>query len=334
MIQVTLYRRNDCNLCEQTQVELSALQQQYPHKLTVIDVDRNPDLQRSYVGQEVPIVEVGPYRLRAPFSPQELQMTLGAAQDRVRDMDALEESVVRQNSSLSMTWTASDRFTHWLSRHYLALFNLFVFIYISLPFLAPVLMASGVEAPARLIYRGYGMLCHQLAYRSVFLFGEQVFYPREAAGVDGLVSYAQATGLSEGNSTEDLLTARGYYGDERIGYKVALCARDVAIYGGILLFGLLYPLTGRRLPPLPLVLWIAIGLVPIGVDGVSQLLSQPPFEFITYRESSPFLRTLTGFLFGFSTAWFGYPMVEQTMSETRQVMANKLRRINRTQNSG
>jgi hypothetical protein len=36
---------------------------------------------------------------------------------------------------------------------------------------------------------------------------------------------------------------------------------------------------------------------------------------------------LTGALFGFTTAWFGYPLVEVTMAETRQIMANKLLRV-------
>jgi hypothetical protein len=32
---------------------------------------------------------------------------------------------------------------------------------------------------------------------------------------------------------------------------------------------------------------------------------------------------LTGFLFGFTTAWFGFPLVEETMSDSRQIMATK-----------
>jgi uncharacterized membrane protein len=106
----------------------------------------------------------------------------------------------------------------------------------------------------------------------------------------------------------------------------------VAIYGSILLFGLLYSLSGRRLPSLPWYLWILIGIVPIAVDGLSQLLSQPPFNFFPYRESTPSFRVLTGALFGFATAWFGYPIVEQTMQETRQLMANKHRRLKSASN--
>jgi uncharacterized membrane protein len=192
-----------------------------------------------------------------------------------------------------------------------------------------MLMKVGAEAPAGVIYRGYSLVCHQLSYRSIFLFGEQWFYPRVAADVGGLKTFEEATGLSESSTAADLYVARTYPGNEFVGYKVALCQRDVAIYAGILLFGLLFGLLGRRLPAIPWYLWILAGIFPIAVDGLSQLLSQPPLGFWAFRESTPTLRVVTGWLFGFFTAWFGYPMVEETMAETRQIMASKWNRIQR-----
>jgi uncharacterized membrane protein len=68
-------------------------------------------------------------------------------------------------------------------------------------------------------------------------------------------------------------------------------------------------------------------MVPIGLDGFSQLFSQIPNAFIQsilpYRESTPFLRVLTGFLFGISTAWFMFPLIEESMSDTRRLLAKK-----------
>ncbi len=118
-----------------------------------------------------------------------------------------------------------------------------------------------------------------------------------------------------------------------MGYKVALCERDISIYGAILAFGLIFALSKSRIPALPWYLWVFVGLAPIGFDGVSQLLSQPPFGFFMFRESTPFLRALTGALFGFTTAWFGYPMVEETMAETRRIMATKLLHVRGAQAS-
>ena len=322
MIEVVLYTRKDCHLCDLARQDLEALQSEYPHRLTIIDVDSIPELQRAY-GFNVPVIEIQPYTLKAPIVIEELKMTLSAAIDRESHIDAVQRAREESTSGRKAVWTKANSFSDWLSRHYLALFNLFVVFYLGLPVLAPILLKSGITGPAGAIYRVYSMACHQLAYRSFFLFGEQPVYPRTAAGVAGLLTFNQATGLSENDTTDALYAARRFTGNDQVGYKIALCERDVAIYGAILLFGLIYAATGRRLPALPWYLWILLGLVPIGVDGVSQLLSQPPFNFIVYRESTPFLRVLTGALFGFMTAWFGYPMVEVTMAETRQIMAQK-----------
>jgi uncharacterized membrane protein len=222
----------------------------------------------------------------------------------------------------------------WFSNHYLWIFNILVFIYVGLPFLAPVLYRAGAEFPAQAIYKVYGGLCHQLSYRSFFLFGEQIVYPREKAGLEDLMTFQEATGLDESG----LIAARNFIGNEVVGYKVALCERDVAIYGGILIFGLLFGLTGRRWKSLHVLLWLLVGLLPIAVDGLSQLigemLRQPGLEFLDSlanlvpdRESTPFLRMLTGFLFGFSTAWFGYPLVEETMQDARRLLTVKFARI-------
>ncbi|HEX7975682.1 MAG TPA: DUF2085 domain-containing protein, partial [Anaerolineales bacterium] len=179
----------------------------------------------------------------------------------------------------------------------------------------------------KLVTLSPGARSAQLAYRSFFLFGEQPVYPRLAAGVPGVIPFGQATGISEGDSADARWAARDFVGNKTVGYKVALCERDVAIYGAILLFGLVFALSGRSLPGLPWYLWLLVGLAPIALDGFSQLLSQPPLSFLPYRESTPLLRSLTGFLFGLTTAWFGYPVVEATMAESRLVMADKWRRI-------
>jgi hypothetical protein len=68
--------------------------------------------------------------------------------------------------------------------------------------------------------------------------------------------------------------------------------------------------------------WVLVGILPIGLDGASQMVSQI-FTWIPYRESTPLLRTLTGALFGFTTGWFGFPVFEETMGDTRRHLAAK-----------
>ena len=326
MINVLLYFRQDCHLCEVAQKDLNDLQTKYPHNLILIDIDRNKDLQRAY-GFEVPVIETGPYRIKPPYTKQELEMTLAAAIDRNDQIEDIGDQLYVKKVAQRQSWTFVDSFTYWISKHYLLLFNFLVMIYVGLPFLAPVFMKNGYITPANLIYRTYGFVCHQLSYRSFFLFGEQLIYPKEAAGLEDILTYQDVSGNSEENNSKSILTASRYTGNEVMGYKVALCERDIATYLSILFFGILYGIFGRKFPPLHWFFWIFFGLLPIGLDGLSQLLSQPPFNIFPYRESTPFLRVLTGFLFGFTTAWFGYPLVELTMSDSRKLLATKYIRL-------
>jgi uncharacterized membrane protein len=90
---------------------------------------------------------------------------------------------------------------------------------------------------------------------------------------------------------------------------------------------LIYAVTERKIPKLHWLIWVIVGVVPIGLDGFSQLISQLQISFIQgilpYRESTPFLRVLTGFLFGIMTAWFMFPLIEESMAETRILLAKK-----------
>jgi uncharacterized membrane protein len=291
--------------------------------LALVYINEDPDLKKAY-GDRVPVLQVGPYTLETPFDRKKIEMTLGAASDRMKHIGKT-KMPDRTNKGIS---NHIENVGQWLSRNYLSALNLFVFIYLALPFLAPILMNAGQPALARPIYSVYGAVCHQMAFRSWFLFGEQPVYPRAAAGLDELQSYGEATGLDESNSTRAMLDARAYIGDEQVGYKVAFCQRDVAIYGGILLFGLIFAASGRRIRPLHWLLWLAIGVAPIGIDGFSQLLSQiPALDFIPYRESTPLLRTLTGALFGVTTAWFGIPLLEADTVAARVKSATKKARL-------
>jgi uncharacterized membrane protein len=320
---VTLYVRKDCPLCQKAEEDLRALQVEIPHNLVVVDVDNDLDLQAAY-GERVPVVKSGAFTFASPFGLKELRWKLMAARDwHIQQAEDFGEQYLKKVNRRQVL-TVGERLSYWLAKHYLFMLNLLIFTYVGLPFMAPVFMHAGLPALAKPIYAAYSITCHQLSFRSWFMYGEQPAYPRQAAGVKDWLTYGQATGLNEG----DLVQARKYIGDEIVGYKVAYCQRDVAIYLAMLLFGLLYALFGRRIPPLPWYLWVLIGMVPIGLDGLSQLVSQLPGWILwAYRESTPLMRTLTGGLFGFTTAWFGFPLFEETMQETRLYLASKIARL-------
>lgn len=317
MITVTLFSRAECHLCEQAKADLQAIQSEIPHTLLEIDIDSDPAIQKKYLNS-IPVVEIGPYSLKAPFTRAELMMTLGAARD-VRSQN------LRLEKKPAAEVNGADRLSYWIANHWLAVVMALFILYVGLPFLAPVLMKSGATAPAQVIYTVYSPLCHQLGFRSFYLFGYQAYYPRAIAGIDGVMTFGEATGIDESNN--GLLEARRFIGNERLGYKIALCQRDIAIYGAIIVFGLIFALTGRRIQPLHWAGWLLIAIAPMGLDGFWQLLSQLGLPFISdlfpLRESTPTLRIITGFLFGFGTAWFGLPYVEESMRETRDSLVRK-----------
>lgn len=184
-----------------------------------------------------------------------------------------------------------------IARHWLAIFNLAWGIYLFLPFLAPVLMNAGLMAPARVIYAVYSIMCHQLPDHSYFLFGPELA-PNELA----LEAGGMAAGLGP-------LVQRQFIGNEVLGFKVAICQRDVAIYGAVLAAGLLFALVRRRLPALSL-RWYLLLLVPMALDGGTQLFG--------WRESTWLLRTLTGALFGVASVWLAYPYIDEAMQDVAE----------------
>lgn len=243
----------------------------------------------------------------------------------------------------------ADRLIRWVAIHWLALLNSLVFLYVGLPFLAPVLLANGINGPANTIYGAYGYVCHQFAFRSWYIGGEQIAYPRARADTD-LQSFEAAVtedaffaGVDVSELDVDLVsTARNFRGNDQVGYKVAFCQRDVAIYGAIFLGGVAYAFVRKWLNPLKFWQYLIIGIAPIGLDGFSQLFANPPFTdagFFLFRsvgdisqaifgirESTPLLRTLTGAMFGFANVWLAYPYLEEAMRDTRKRVEAQLRK--------
>jgi uncharacterized membrane protein len=318
MIQTTLFISGSDPALPRIKRWLEEISEDHPHDLHIVDIDRAPILKEEY-GDKSPVLDVGVFRLIKPFDKAEIIFAFTKAEERLREAIEKNNSVMERRITEPLKMSKSDRFSHWFSSHYMVILNLFAGLYVFFAFLAPNFMKVGLVTPAKVIYKVYSPLCHQLAFRSFFLFGEQPYYPRALAGMDGVITYSQATGLDE----NDLATARQFVGNEAMGYKLALCERDISIYGALFLFGVVFALTGKKIKPLPWYLWILIGLGPIGLDGFSQLLSQtglPIFNWLPLRESTPLLRALTGGLFGLATAWFGYPYLEESVQENRHDM--------------
>ncbi len=197
-----------------------------------------------------------------------------------------------------------DRLAIGIARHWLALACVVIFLFMGIPLLAPVFIAAGWEGPARLIYTIYSPTCHQLPDRSIFFFGHQHIY-----SVDQLEA---AGAIPTGLDTFQRMMLR-FRGNTELGYKTAICERDVGIYGGLLLGLVSYALIdkwlsgrGKRFPRMPF--WVyGLTVVPIAVDGLSQLVG--------LRESNYILRLITGTLFGVSSAWLFATYIQSAMED-------------------
>jgi uncharacterized membrane protein len=322
MLNVTFYYLPGDERCLQVENLLLEVNKTIPHKLIKISLLEDEASYNVYA-EDAPVILVGPYQLKGSFTEQDIKIALMAAENRARNLSTEKSNGYQERLERGRKLTGADRFSLWFAGKYMLVFNLLVFLYFSVPFLAPVLMNVGWVAPAKFIYTIYSPLCHQLAFRSWFLYGEQTVYPRSLAGIPDLSSYEEVTGE---NPEINLLEARKFLGNDVMGYKVAICERCVAMYVGIFVFGVLFAVFKRDIKSLPWYLWVLIGLVPIGLDGVSQLpgLAHAILPtWILIRESTPTLRTITGLLFGITTAWYIYPIVEEAMSDTRRLLVRK-----------
>ena len=106
-------------------------------------------------------------------------------------------------------------------------------------------------------------------------------------------------------------------GNEQVGWKVAFCERDVAIYGSIFITGIAYALLRKHLSAKRMSLRIfALFLVPMAIDGILQLFG--------FYESTWEMRSLTGAIFGIGAALFAYPYVEEGFADVRKTINRKL----------
>ncbi len=192
-----------------------------------------------------------------------------------------------------------DRVVNGAARHWLAVVNMALLIYVALPVMAPLFMAWGWKSAGQAIYWAYTPFCHQLPERSFFLFGEQPVYT---------LPDLLARGLPGGRTLDALWARRLFIGDPSTGYKMAFCQRDLALYGSVLLGGLIYSRIRKRVSPLPWKAFVLL-LIPLAVDGGAQLVG--------IRESTWGSRVFTGVLSGLAVVWALYPRLDKALSEVR-----------------
>lgn len=231
--------------------------------------------------------------------------------------------------------------THWISQHWLALFFALFGLFNLLPFVAPLAIEAGIEPVGDAIYAIYAPVCHQMAQRSFFLFGDQLMYQPD-----------QLPLKLTADLTANTLALKGFNGNEVIGWKVAWSDRMVYMYGATWLAGVMYVIVSRyrRVKRLSIPLFILL-MLPMLIDGGTHMLSDfgdgglfagfrysnrwlaeltgntLPAWFYTGDRLGSFnswMRLISGIGFGFAVVWISFPLIEQEMRQTRRILAAKL----------
>ncbi|HIE24461.1 MAG TPA: glutaredoxin family protein, partial [Anaerolineales bacterium] len=97
MVNLTLYTRKNCQLCDELKADLESLQETHPHRLVEIDIDSDSTFIATY-GETIPVVEAGPYILYAPISRKDLAMTIGAAIDRQEQLEKVGDDLYKKRA--------------------------------------------------------------------------------------------------------------------------------------------------------------------------------------------------------------------------------------------
>jgi glutaredoxin len=78
-LPVTLYRRDDCGLCDEAEAMLARIARRRPLAVTLVDIESDDGLLRRYM-LEIPVVAIGGREIaRAPLYERALEDALRAA---------------------------------------------------------------------------------------------------------------------------------------------------------------------------------------------------------------------------------------------------------------
>lgn len=161
-----------------------------------------------------------------------------------------------------------------------------------------VTVALGADAAGRWLRRHWLLLINAVlgAFVGIALL-VPVLYALGADGVASAIFRAYHVAC-------DQIPSHSYF---LFGYQIALCSRNLAIYGSLLGGSLAFRYVRSWWPRLHWQIWL-LTLLPMALDGGTQ--------FFGWRESTWELRTLTGVIFGLGVCWLLLPAMEDATAFT------------------
>lgn len=214
-----------------------------------------------------------------------------------------------------------------LTRYLAEFLWVFIFLYLLISFAPPTLYKLGYEGAATTIHSIYRVFCHQRVERSLFLWGEDAVantYSIEELQYLGVIP-DENPHVHESLSHE--IYAYPYVGNEFVGYKVALCVRDISIYSAMLLVGLVYLLYANRSGKIKKYNWkmLMVFMIPMAIDGSFQIISElANWEWVpSVYYTANGKRFITGALFGIGFALLIFP----NMKENAEFLYNDTNKV-------
>lgn len=156
-------------------------------------------------------------------------------------------------------------------------------------------------------YAAFSVTCHQKLSRSLCVFsGGEGYWVADCTPQEGefVTSPTDRTG-----------TTVAYEGAR--GMKMPVCSRDIGLYAAMLLGGLLYPLARRLEDDVPPAIFLILALVPIGIDGGLQIVSEVGILPFVY-ESTNAVRLATGAIAGLAAAFYAVPILTNLVSKDKR----------------
>ena len=184
-----------------------------------------------------------------------------------------------------------------MGKIFYGVFTVIMAVIVFLIFYTPYLAFTG---DASWLYNpGFSWACHQKISRSLCMF-------KDAQGNYFIADCLKQSGSYIPNDNT-IFSAKNEHGEA--GYKMPVCARDIAIYGAMLIGAIIYPFF-RKLEDksVPAAIFLLLALVPIGIDGTLQLLSELGFNILGHYESTNSARIITGAIAGFALPFYIFPL--------------------------
>src|SRR5688500_4214666 len=285
-MQVTVYTKPGCHLCDDALDVLDRLVPQYSLDVTQVNIVDDMALYEAYK-ELIPVVEVGDGkfgRLVAPIAESELRAYIDMSS---RLLIPPPPSVLTAGKESVM-----DRFAEYISKHWLRKVCISLAVFVGIPWLAPVFAALGWLGLADPIYTAYALTCHQLPERAGTVFGYQVaFCFRNTAIYAGVLGFGMLYGLARDRDVSFLRPLR-----KAIPWWVFVL--------------LLLPLLADGLTHM-------FGLR----DTMGEIMMEKPSFGSFFIGSQAYslnswLRVITGGLSGLGAVWFAFPRMARAVEQS------------------